>query len=186
MESESLPGQHKNHKTTSRKYTYLKRQLIFAVSAFFLGGIALIPALVIFWLLEESPIAWSNRRILNEKVYPGTELKIQVKSIITKTCDATVYRSIIDSAGIQTDYAPITRPGFTDSTIKVIVPINAAPGPARYVARSDWKCNPVQYWWPYSVYQQDLEFEILPLKEEGGWNAVPKLFIPNITGDWVK
>lgn len=135
--------------------------LKFVIAA--LCGIAFIlPALLIYWYKEPPPVTYSQRKVLTPVVPPGGELQIRISSDVAKKCNATVYRSIVDSSSVKTEYSSVFRPTETDYTVKVTIPLGAAPGPAFYSARLEWKCNIVQQWFPQEVIQRNIYFEIAP------------------------
>jgi hypothetical protein len=135
--------------------------LKFALFALF-GTAFILPALLIYWYKEPPPVVYSQRRVLTPVVPPGGELQIRISADVTKKCNATVYRSVVDSSSVQTQYAPVFRPLETDYTVRVTIPLGAAPGPAFYSARVQWKCNFVQQWFPQEVIQRNIYFEIAP------------------------
>lgn len=140
----------------------MKRFILWSLAVFFLGGLALSPALLIYLYNENPPVTYTQRKVLTPVVAPGGTLKIRISSDVGDDCTAVVYRTIVDSAGVQTNYAGERRPMETDYTIEMTVPLGAAPGPAFYKPRLDWQCNVIQAIWPRTVYQRQLEFEIAP------------------------
>ena len=140
----------------------MKRFILWSLATFFFGFIALSPGLLVYWYNEPAPVVYSVRKVLTPVVPPGGELQIRISADFAKKCDATVYRSIVDSSGIEADYAPEPRPTKTDYTIKITIPLGAAPGPAFYSARVVWNCNFVQKWFPQEVIQRNINFNIAP------------------------
>ncbi len=140
----------------------MKRPVFWFIYALLFGFIAMMPALSIYLYYEKPPVSYSIRKVLTPKVPPGGELRIQISADISKSCVSTVYRSIVDSSNIQTDYAPEARPQVTDYVITLTVPLGASPGPAYYSARVEWQCNFVQEWFPQEVIQRNINFEIEP------------------------
>lgn len=143
----------------------MKRFICWAMATFILGGIALTPGLLIYWFNEGVPVAYSIRKVMTPKVAPGDELKIKIVAEITKvSCKANVLRSIVDSAGVIHSVVPENRPAFSDYIVTLTVPLGAAPGPAKYRARVEWTCNPVQRYFPLVILQPEMEFEIVPVE----------------------
>lgn len=143
----------------------MKRLLLYALLVLVFGAAGSIAPLLIFWANEQVPVAYSTRSALTPQVAPGGELRIKIKAEISKpSCKATVFRSIVDSADIIYDIVSVNRPAFADYEVVMTIPLGAAPGKARYRARVEWNCNPVQKYFPLVILQPELEFEILPVQ----------------------
>ena len=140
----------------------MKRFILWSLAVFFLGGLGLSPALLIYLYNENPPVTYTQRKVLTPIVTPGGTLKIRISSDVADDCTAIVYRTIVDSSGVQTNYAGELRPKETDYTIELTVPLGAAPGPAFYKPRLEWQCNMIQAIWPHTVFQRQLGFEIAP------------------------
>jgi len=143
-------------------YSGLARFLFITLIVFFFGGVVPVPALLIYWYNETPPITYGLRKVLTPVVAPGGNLRIKISSDVTKNCTATVFRSIVDSSGVQTAYTAESRPLETDYIVEITVPLGAAPGPAFYAARLEWQCNMVQAIWPRLIIQRQIGFDIAP------------------------
>jgi hypothetical protein len=95
----------------------------------------------------------------------------RVKRDTSRNCSASMSRSIFDATGARADY-PVTR--FSDALIDameadspgvlrvaVLVPSNAAIGPAKLVSVLDYRCNRVHALWPIEV-TTTMPFQIVP------------------------
>ena len=107
--------------------------------------------------------------MITEKVYPGAPLliKIEARGPAKRLCDADVRRYIVDSSGQRFPFNREARPEQDSYTISLDLPLAARPGKAQYIAEIDWKCNPLQRRWPYTVVQPGIEFEILETPAQG-------------------
>jgi hypothetical protein len=157
----------------------MKRFILWSIATLILGTIALSPALFIYLYNEPPPVTYSRRQVLTPVVPPGGELQIRISSDLTKRCSSEVYRTIVDVTGRPFDFVPEPRPLSTDYTIKLTVPLGAAPGPAYYSARVAWSCNMVQKYFPQEVIQRNIDFIIapaegqLPMPQQQGVYQVP-------------
>ena len=137
------------------------------ITLLIIGGlIASTPAAIIVLINKQPPIYYGGREVLTPEVPPGGKLRIDVSSEIKNGCDATVYRSIVDSTKATTDFEAISRNQIPNQIIELTVPLGATPGTAFYQARIDWSCNFVQKFFPYVVNQQPLKFKIVPLPKQ--------------------
>lgn len=104
---------------------------------------------------------------------PGELVTItaHVRRDTARDCSASMSRSVFDSAGRRTDY-PVAR--FSDALIdgmerktpgllkvSIVVPTNAAVGPAEVVSVLDYRCNRVHHFFPVEVTTV-MPFEVLP------------------------
>lgn len=130
--------------------------------------VTVFPAMFVYWLNESPPIRYSNRSVMTPTVKPGEVLKVRISAELdlSKKCIATVNRSIVDSQGTTFDKKPVRRPPYTNYVVEFPIPLGAAPGIAHYQARTEWECNPVQQFIPYTVLQPELEFRIEPTIEQ--------------------
>lgn len=136
-----------------------------AIILFIMAVIASLPAAFILLLKEESPIpvGTSKREVLTPFVAPGEKLIVHIEADLTKTgCKAKVFRSIVDSANVVTNYDPEERPSFTKYDVPLTVALGAAPGDAEYQARVEWNCNFIQAIFPRVTVQRPLKFIIVP------------------------
>jgi hypothetical protein len=156
----------------------MKRLVLWFFATLFFGGVALSPALFIYLYNEQPPIVYSQRKVLTPTVAPGDTLRIRISADVNKRCDATVYRTIVDSVGKPTEFVGEPRPHKTDYIVEIKVPRGAEPGPAYYSARLLWVCNVVQQWFPQEVIQRQIDFNIAPAEgqmpmpdQQGIYNA---------------
>lgn len=128
-----------------------------------LGGLfAASPAMVIVLMNRAPPVYYGGRNVQTPQVPPGGVLKIDIDSEIKDGCTAKVFRAIVDSTGVATEFEPMARNNIPAQVIELTVPLGAAPGTAYYRARIEWSCNFVQKVFPYVVNQRPLKFEIVP------------------------
>ncbi len=144
----------------------MTKYIVWWFVAVFGFGVALTPGITLFLLNEPSPVSSSKLDVLTPEVAPGQDFKMHVSSEITKKCKGTIWRSIIDSAGVQTNYKPVPRPDDPDFSVSLTVPLGAAPGPATYQSRIEWECNYVQELWPRVVLLRRALFTITPLAKQ--------------------
>lgn len=140
----------------------MNRFILWTLSVLFFGSVALTPALLIYLYNQQPPVTYSSRKVLTPVVPPGGILKIEISSDLSRKCEAMVFRTIIDSNGALYDLSPEARPLKTNYVIEVPVPLGVMPGPASYSARVEWRCNPVQHWFPQEIIQKNLNFTIAP------------------------
>jgi hypothetical protein len=122
-----------------------------------------VPALMLWWYVENPPfLIGPDRGLLAKEVMAGGNLKIRINSSTSTRCVGTVYRTIVDDTGRVFTFEPERRPSDSSYVVDLAIPPDAKPGQARYQARIDWECNPLQRIWPKVILRPDLEFTILP------------------------
>jgi hypothetical protein len=144
----------------------MKSKLLWALLLFIAGSIPVLTSLAVYWYNEAPPVSYSRREILTPSVPPGGPLMVKISAELTKDCVATSHRTIVDAAGVETDYAPVTRPAVTDFVVTIQVPLGATPGPAKYRSIVEWNCNPVQAWYPRTIYLPELPFTVEPAPQQ--------------------
>lgn len=142
----------------------MKKLIVWLVIALMTGVFVGVPSLIFIMIKESPPTSYSKREVLTKNVPPGGELKISISADINKRCDATVYRSIIDSSDVVHELKETPRSQETDYIVTVTVPLGASPGQAFYSARIEWQCNFMQKLFPQEVFQRNLPFNILPIE----------------------
>lgn len=119
---------------------------------------------------RQLPVTVLSRRVLTPEVEPGGVLRIAYSIERSKACRTLAERLIIDADGTRhilpdLDFEALGNPGSDDFVSQVGVPINAAPGPAKFRAVTSYACNPVQrFIWPITVVAPDQNFVILKPK----------------------
>jgi hypothetical protein len=139
------------------------RQVIFWVLFVFGVATSLTPGVFLLMLNAPSPVQDLQVRVLTPVVAPGQEFQVEISSVLTDECSGTIWRSIIDSAGVRTEYQPAVRPDQATYTVKLTVPLGANPGVAYYQVKVEWVCNAVQRVFPRVTQQRAAVFVIKPL-----------------------
>jgi len=125
-----------------------------------LGGVTLI--LLAFWsgmfglwaASREPPSVILRVEVVTPRVPPGGTLEARYTVLRKDLCQTTIERSLTDSAGTRhlmpSQFFSI-EPGPIGDDVYVspaAVPIDAAPGPARYQVIASYSCNPLHVFWP--------------------------------------
>jgi len=135
---------------------------ILLVTVFIVGCLSAVPGLLVFWYNETPPQSYSTRIVETPVVQRGGILTVKiVREEIVNYYVANALRSIVDSAGMLTFYD--TEPVPIDDmvlTVHIRVPTDARVGTAYYHSKVLWICNPLQRWFPKTVLQNVLTFEI--------------------------
>ena len=107
------------------------------------------------------PAMFYYREVINDPVAPGGNLKIHIRSTISRPCDRETVRTLVDSSGhVFPPYVTTPRPVVRDLTIELPIPLDAKEGPAQIMATVRWKCNIVQNYFPVTVDLLPLDFII--------------------------
>lgn len=140
-----------------------RHRLFMAIVIALFGLLWTVPALMLWWYVETPPLLIGpDRGLLAKEVMAGGNLEIRINSATSTRCVGTVYRSIVDDTGRVFTFEPEQRPSVSSYVVQLAIPPDAKPGLARYQARIDWECNPLQRVWPKVILRPDLEFTILP------------------------
>jgi len=129
---------------------------------------------VLFLLFDrEPPYDRIVGSISPENPEPGSAIETSWRIRTNRTCepakDRNVTRQIIDSHNVvyTFDEVPsvygrnVTAQDSPSSIVRVFaLPMNIAPGPARYRSRACFACNPLQHLWPICIDRPDIEFNI--------------------------
>lgn len=126
-------------------------------------------SLLSYWAIEPVPLFRYSREIINPAfaVHAGENLIIRIDNEWDRACLNKVYRVVIDSSKVKTEYAVDLQknpPGRRIFDIVLAIPITAAPGDAIYRSYGLLQCNPLQRVFPKEVVGSDLHFTILPPK----------------------
>lgn len=87
---------------------------------------------------------------------------------VNRVCPGTIQREVVDAKRVVWNYdvqPAIRREQLTDENRlhrSFILPTGASPGPARYRARTCYRCNPLQAWWPICSWTPEIPFTIRP------------------------
>jgi len=143
--------------------------------------IAAATALNSYWYWQRPAVGEIERRILTPAVQPGDVLRIEIsRTRHPFDCRASVHRRIIDGAGIEYPLAARAQPGGTRFVIETIVPPGAVPGPAAYLVKIEYVCNPLQRFVPFEINRPALQFQILDPVPSLGKNQSYYLQIPQM------
>lgn len=133
---------------------------------------AVITAQCIAWAVDRAPpIEIVSGSITPNPAAPGDTIDVQLVVREYNACSGTVFRRIIDSAGIVHAYdeTPATYrwviPRSADNKPVVfsrtlVLPKTLAQGPAKYSPIVRWWCNPIQWLFPVQITQTPIDFEI--------------------------
>lgn len=114
------------------------------------------------------PITVILSEIITPVVAPGGDLRLRFTLARARSCATHVDRVMRDSAGnreILDDVDLRASPGAlgTDTFITSIkVPLTFVPGPALYVATTQYRCNLVHELWPITVPPREIGFTVGP------------------------
>lgn len=125
-----------------------------------------------YWLIvDREPVASSVSEVLSRDVRQGDFLQIDYDVVWASRCEIVAFRYIIDEMQVEW---PISRServvekGRQKFTIRVPVPMAAAPGKAVYKGTLRFACNPMQRLFPLEQDLRPREFTIL-VNEELAW-----------------
>lgn len=128
-------------------------------------AVVLLLGMILVWELEPPPSGTYERTLLTTEVEPGGTFKLRINVVWTKTCWSVLHRQIVDGAGKITRYESeprLNHEGRRTFVIQSQVPLDAVPGDAEWIVRTDWYCNPWQWQKPKSVELEPIKFKILP------------------------
>lgn len=122
-----------------------------------------------YWLIiDREPVASSVSEVLSADVRQGDFLQIDYDVVWASRCEIVAFRYIIDEMQVEW---PISRServvekGRQKFTIRVPVPMAAAPGKAVYKGTLRFACNPMQRLFPLEQDLRPREFTIIENKE---------------------
>lgn len=146
------------------------RKIILTHAIPLLLAIMLIP--VMFWAMDKNaPVIYYKIEAEETAVPAGSNLVLRVSGVRAYRCDdTTILQSVTDAQGItfeipkRTTAVPQDRIGqYVSGTTRVTVPRAASPGPAKYQAMAEYRCNPWQHWiHPLRAVEPIFDFTILP------------------------
>jgi hypothetical protein len=110
----------------------------------------------------------ANSYIIPQRTAAGRQITVHWKiKDLRRICPGAVSRTIVDAdSGARTTYDPQpaaasvdTMDEFLDKTF--MLPSHLSPGKKIYRATIDYRCNPLQHFWPLHVVTPDLPFEVV-------------------------
>ncbi|MEP9376222.1 hypothetical protein ABLE91_05890 [Aquabacter sp. CN5-332] len=117
---------------------------------------------------REPPVIVTDSRLITPQVEPGGTLKVEVEIFRTRRCETSIDRFIFDSQGGRHILEPLElrsaggARGEERYTNLIPVPLDAAPGPARYRSSATYRCNPLHRLSPITAEPREVQFEIMP------------------------
>lgn len=151
-----------------RRFAHLWRALSVSYWVAVIAGVSWILAMA---MDRELPIKDIEREIVNtgHRVARGERLLVRATRTRTRQCEFVRRWSIVDGAGRRIDFEPdiwdaYGQVGKPDTDAQgPIIPLDAAPGRARFLSVIAWDCNPLQraLGWSIVLVQAPLEFEIV-------------------------
>lgn len=119
----------------------------------------------LYWaIVDRQPAASSVSEIISSRVMQGDFLQIDYDVTWSSSCDIVAFRYIIDEMQVEW---PITaqerkvEQGPQKFTIRIPVPMAAAPGSAVYRGTIRFACNPLQRFFPLEQNLRERQFEII-------------------------
>jgi len=129
-------------------------------------GVILFALPWLWWaIVDRQPIATRISEVVSTQVRQGESLDISYDVTWNSRCQITAFRYIIDAMQVEwpiTQQDRIVEPGPSRFTIRIPIPLAAAPGEAIYRADIAYRCNPLQRFFPLQTKLTPRHFTILP------------------------
>lgn len=126
----------------------------------------------LYWMiLDRRPAADSVSEIISQEVKQGDFLQIAYKVVWTSDCKIVAFRYVIDEMQVEWPISAqerIVQAGPAEFTIRIPIPMAAAPGRALYKGTIRYECNPWQKLFPLEQNLKERQFTILP-NEDLAW-----------------
>jgi hypothetical protein len=124
---------------------------------------------LIYWSVDRGePVTVHRYELFPKEVRPGQKVLRQIEVTRNKRCYTDVSVLLFDGERVRwiIDEPPIEAPGplhVRDSYSQpMVIPRDAAPGPAELRITTRRICNPLQNLWPLVTHSQPIYFTILP------------------------
>lgn len=128
-------------------------------------ALVLLSAPIAYWaILDRQPIASSISEVISEEVMQGDFLQIDYDVVWASRCEIVAFRYIIDEMQVEWPISAqqrIVEEGPSRFTIRIPVPMAAAPGEATYRGTLRFSCNPWQRFFPLEQNLRERGFTIL-------------------------
>lgn len=119
----------------------------------------------LYWaILDRQPVASSVSEVISKEVTQGDFLQIDYDVTWASRCEIVAFRYIIDEMQVEWPISAqqrVVEKGRQQFTIRVPVPMAAAPGEAVYRGTLRYECNPFQRFFPLEQDLQERRFTIL-------------------------
>jgi len=129
------------------------------------GGIS---AVLGFWVIDRNPPSTVIRAtVATSDVKPGGDLQVAYEIVRYRSCRTTINRFLIDSTQARFTLDDLRLAGAPgplgrDWYITTLpIPLNFAPGKARYRVVSSYVCNPIHLISPIITEARDIEFVVV-------------------------
>ncbi|KHJ56316.1 hypothetical protein LA66_07115 [Aureimonas altamirensis] len=120
----------------------------------------------LYWaIVDRRPAADQVSEVLSAQVEQGGFLEIGYSLTWTADCQITAFRYVIDEMQVEWPISPqerVVEEGPSKFTIRVPIPMAAAPGDAIYRGTIRYQCNPWQRFFPLEQNLRERKFKILP------------------------
>ncbi|MBS9720155.1 hypothetical protein JYU29_05575 [Tianweitania sp. BSSL-BM11] len=118
-----------------------------------------------YWaIMDRKPAASSVSEVITPTVMQGDFLQIDYDVIWASTCEIIAFRYIIDEMQVEWPISAqqrIVEAGPSKFTIRIPVPMAAAPGNALYRGTLRFACNPWQRFFPLEQNLRERQFQIV-------------------------
>lgn len=118
-----------------------------------------------YWLIvDRRPVAASVSEVLSREVRQGDFLQIDYDVTWTSRCEIVAFRYIIDEMQVEWPISAqqrVVEAGRQKFTIRIPVPMAAAPGAAIYRGTLRYVCNPMQRLFPLEQDLRERQFTIV-------------------------
>lgn len=123
----------------------------------------------LYWaIMDRRPAADSVSEIISTEVAQGDFLQVAYKLTWTADCKIIAFRYVIDEMQVEWPISAqerIVQAGPAEFTIRIPIPMAAAPGSAVYKGTIRYECNPWQRFFPLEQNLRERQFRILPNKQ---------------------
>jgi hypothetical protein len=119
----------------------------------------------LYWaIMDRRPAADQVSEVISTEVLQGDFLQVRYRLTWTADCRIVAFRYIIDEMQVEWPISAqerIVQAGPAEFTIRIPVPMAAAPGEAVYKGTIRYECNPFQRFFPLEQQLRERHFTVV-------------------------